>query len=642
MAKINKRRKIIFDMLKSHPQGLNGEAISQQLGVSSRTIRSDIKALQDALEKYNIRIFSSPTKGYRFSQFEHLSSIEHELFKDNMSNLETSKQRINYILYKLLANTLNDISITQNDLAEEMYISLSTLKIHLNEVKNILKKYDLKITQYKTKGIKISGDSGEETKLRYCIVDIKNIHLENEFFQDLIMNIDINLLDDIIKKVLSERKLQLTDRSQKKLCMYIAIAIQRSRNNKTVVYPSSLTSKIENTFEYSVAKEIIENIYNQLNIDLSCSEVYYITQCLLASKKLIDVSESTNKKHVKNLVNIILKEIHEKLSIDFTNDEYLIDGLTLHLNIALTRIQFQMNIRNELLETIKNDYPLAFQMGVIAGKIVEQYDNIKINENEIGYIALHFGAALSRNGIKENIQAKNIIIVCSSGLGISVLLKAKVEEYFHNRLNVIKVMPSYEINNQILDNVDYILSTVPLKNVKSDKIIKINRMLQKEDVENIENKIFHKETTELLEITTFFNKDNFYIGKNFETKEECINFLADEAIKKGLMNNNAKMSIFEREEMSSTSIGDLVAIPHPIYNECGTSFISILILNKPIIWDDLFVQVVFLLNVEKGKMNLWEPMFLKLYNYIKLKNGVNSILKNKSYEVFINEFEKMF
>lgn len=639
MAKINKRRKKIFNMLKSHPQGLNGEAISQQLGVSSRTIRSDIKALQDALGKYNIRIFSSPTKGYRFSNFEHLGSIEQELFKDSISKLETSKQRINYILYRLLENTLNDVSITQNDLAEEMYISLSTLKMHLNEVKDILKKYDLKIAQYKTKGIKISG---EENKLRYCIVDIKNIHLENEFFQNLISNINTNLLDDIIKKVLSGRKLQLTDRSQKKLCMYIAIAIQRSKNNKTVVYPSSLTNKIENTFEYNVAKEIVENIYTQLNTDLSCSEVYYITQCLLASKKLIDVSESTNKKHVKNLVNIILKEIHEKLSIDFTNDEYLIDGLTLHLNIALTRIQFQMNIRNELLETIKNDYPLAFQMGVIAGKIVEQYDNIKINENEIGYIALHFGAALSRNGIKENIQAKNIIIVCSSGLGISVLLKAKVEEYFHNRLNVIKVMPSYEINNQILDNVDYILSTVPLKNVKSDKIIKINRMLQKEDVENIENKIFHKETTELLEITTFFNKDNFYIGKNFETKEECINFLADEAIKKGLMNNNAKMSIFEREEMSSTSIGDLVAIPHPIYNECGTSFISILILNKPIIWDDLFVQVVFLLNVEKGKMNLWEPMFLKLYNYIKLKNGVNSILKNKSYEVFINEFEKMF
>lgn len=639
MAKINKRRKIIFDMLKSHPQGLNGEAISQQLGVSSRTIRSDIKALQDALEKYNIRIFSSPTKGYRLSQFEHLSSIEHELFKDNMSNLETSKQRINYILYKLLANTLNDILITQNDLAEEMYISLSTLKMHLNEVKDILQKYDLKVTQYKIKGIKVIG---EEVKIRYCIVDMINTCSTEKFFQKILANVDIELLDKIIKETLSYKKIQLADRSKEKFCLHITIGMQRSNCNKFVSYPSSIANKIENTFEYNVAKELIDNILKKMNIDIACSEVYYIAQCLLASKKLTDISESMDKKHVKKLVNIILKEIHEKLSIDFINDEYLIDGLTLHLNIALTRIQFQMNIRNELLETIKNDYPLAFQMGVIAGKIVEQYDNIKINENEIGYIALHFGAALSRNGIKENIKAKNIIIVCSSGLGISVLLKAKVEEYFHNRLNVVKVLPGYEVNEKTLENIDYILSTVPLKNIASDKIIKINRMLQKEDVENIENKIFHKETTELLEIATFFNKDNFYIGKNFETKEECINFLADEAIKKGLMNNNAKMSIFEREEMSSTSIGDLVAIPHPIYNECGTSFISILILNKPIIWDDLFVQVVFLLNVEKGKMNLWEPMFLKLYNYIKLKNGVNSILKNKSYEVFINEFEKMF
>lgn len=639
MAKINKRRKRIFDMLKSHPQGLNGEAISQQLGVSSRTIRSDIKALQDALGKYNIRIFSSPTKGYRFSNFEHLGSIEQELFKDSISKLETSKQRINYILYRLLENTLNDVSITQNDLAEEMYISLSTLKMHLNEVKDILKKYDLKIAQYKTKGIKISG---EENKLRYCIVDIKNIHLENEFFQNLISNINTNLLDDIIKKVLSERKLQLTDRSQKKLCMYIAIAIQRSKNNKTVVYPSSLTNKIENTFEYNVAKEIVENIYTQLNTDLSCSEVYYITQCLLASKKLIDVSESTNKKHVKNLVNIILKEIYEKLSIDFTNDEYLIDGLTLHLNIALTRIQFQMNIRNELLETIKNDYPLAFQMGVIAGKLVEQYDNIKINENEIGYIALHFGAALSRNGIKENIQAKNIIIVCASGLGISMLLKAKIEEYFNNRLNIIKILPEYEITKKIIDKVDFILTTVPIRDFSSEKVIKINRILQKDDIELIENKIFNKNRNFIKEFSDLFSRDNFYINKKFKTKTECLEFLTNEAINKNLMSDFTKKSVFDREEISSTSIGDLTAIPHPIYSEKGKSFISILVLEKPVMWDEFLVQVVFLFNIEKKESNLWESIFFKLYKYIKEKKGINSILKHKSYDMFLKEILEMF
>ncbi|WP_302048204.1 BglG family transcription antiterminator [Megamonas funiformis] len=616
MAKINKRRKIIFDMLKEHQAGLSGEFMSQQLGVSSRTIRSDIKALQEYLVEYDIRIISSPNKGYRFNKFEQLDTAEQNLFQEGVSNLETAKQRINYILYRLLENTFKDIVITQNDLAEEMYISLSTLKMHLNEVKDILQKYDLKVTQYKIKGIKVIG---EEVKIRYCIVDMINTCSTEKFFQKILANVDIELLDKIIKETLSYKKIQLADRSKEKFCLHIAIGMQRSNCNKFVSYPSSIANKIENTFEYNVAKELIDNILKKMNIDIACSEVYYIAQCLLTSKKLTDISESMNKKHVKKLVNIILKEIHEKLSIDFTDDEYLIDGLTLHLNIALARIHFQMNIRNELLEMIKNDYPLAFQMGVIAGKILEQYDNVKINENEIGYIALHFGAALSRNGIKENIQAKNIIIVCASGLGISMLLKAKIEEYFNNRLNIIKILPEYEITKKIIDKVDFILTTVPIRDFSSEKVIKINRILQKDDIELIENKIFNKNRNFIKEFSDLFSRDNFYINKKFKTKTECLEFLTNEAINKNLMSDFTKKSVFDREEISSTSIGDLTAIPHPIYSEKGKSFISILVLEKPVMWDEFLVQVIFLFNIEKKESNLWESIFFKLYKYIKEK-----------------------
>lgn len=639
MAKINKRRKKIFDMLKEHQAGLSGEFMSQQLGVSSRTIRSDIKALQEYLVEYDIRIISSPNKGYRFNKFEQLDTAEQNLFQEGVSNLETAKQRINYILYRLLENTFKDIVITQNDLAEEMYISLSTLKMHLNEVKDILQKYDLKVTQYKIKGIKVIG---EEVKIRYCIVDMINTCSTEKFFQKILANVDIELLDKIIKETLSYKKIQLADRSKEKFCLHIAIGMQRSNCNKFVSYPSSIANKIENTFEYNVAKELIDNILKKMNIDIACSEVYYIAQCLLASKKLTDISESMDKKHVKKLVNIILKEIHEKLSIDFTNDEYLIDGLTLHLNIALARIQFQMNIRNELLETIKNDYPLAFQMGVIAGKILEQYDNVKINENEIGYIALHFGAALSRNGIKENIKAKNIIIVCASGLGISMLLKAKIEEYFNNRLNIIKILPEYEITKKIIDKVDFILTTVPIRDFSSEKVIKINRILQKDDIELIENKIFNKNRNFIKEFSDLFSRDNFYINKKFKTKTECLEFLTNEAINKNLMSHFTKKSVFDREEISSTSIGDLTAIPHPIYSEKGKSFISILVLEKPVMWNEFLVQVIFLFNIEKKESNLWESIFFKLYKYIKEKKGINSILKHKSYDMFLKEILEMF
>lgn len=635
MVKLNKRSKQIFEILRNHPKGITGEYISQQLGVSTRTIRSDMKILQNALSEYEVEIVSSP-RGYRFQEFSQLNEVEQKLFQNNNNtNLETSEERVHYILCRLLENTFLDKAITQNNLADEMFVSLSTLKSHLNKVKLILAKYDLKIVQDGTKGIKITG---QEQKIRYCLSEVVNMKRENIFFQKILPEVSIVLLNKIIKEVLSARNLQLTDNAKENLSVHTAIAIERAKYSKEISYPASLAKQIENTFEYSVAKEIVAQIYEQAHIDLSYGEVYYIAQCLLASKKVFDVGQSSDQSHAKDLVKAILAEIHDRLSIDFTNDECLINGLTLHLNIALNRIKFQMHIDNELLETIKSDYPLAFQMGVIAGKVVEDKDNIIINENEIGYIALHFGAALSRNNIKEKVEVKNVIIVCSSGLGMSVLLKAKIEEYFHNRLNIVKILPGYEVTKKLIDNVDYILTTVPLKNIKSDKIIEINRILRKSDIDKIESKIFKKPLISIREILRFFDKNNFYINENFKTKSECINFLTDEAIKKGLMSEIAKQSVFEREKIASTSIGDLTAIPHPIYNEQGKSFISILVLDKPILWDDLLVQVVFLLNVENSKSALWEKVFLTLYDYIKLNNGINSILINKSFKIFIREY----
>ena len=639
MAKINKRSKKIFDILKAHPEGITGNFISHQLGVSSRTIRSDIKLLQENLSEYNMEIVSSPNIGYKFKSFANLNIVERKIFSVDKYSLESSQERVNRIILRLLENTFHDSAITQNDLADEMFISLSTLKTHLNEAKAIFKKYDLEIAQYKTKGIKVVGN---EIKIRYCISEYIDFYNLDKVYQKIFSKVNINQIDKIIREVLSAKNLQLADNAKENLCMHTAIAIQRFRYNKSVSYPASLANKIENTFEYNVAKEIVEKIYKENNTDLSYAEVYYIAQCLLASKKVFDIGESPDKAHVKELVNIILQEVNEKLSIDFTDDEYLIDGLALHLNIALTRIQFQMNITNELLETIKNDYPLAFQMGVIAGKVVEKHDHIKINENEIGYIALHFGAALSRNNFARDIEVKNVIVVCSSGLGVSILLKAKVKEYFHNKLNIVKIIPGYEVTAQMLETIDFILTTVPLKNIKSDKIIRINHMLQKEDIAVIEKKIFKKTKPDLKKFIGFFDVNNFYVNKDFDTKTECINFLTNEAIKKDLMSSKGKMSVFEREKMASTAIGDLTAIPHPIYNDKDKSFISILVLNKPILWSDLLVQVVFLLNIERSKADLWEIIFLKLYEYIKSKNGINSILEHKSFKVFIDEFIQMF
>lgn len=635
-----KRLRKIFEILRAYPDGVNGEVISRQVGVSSRTIRSDIKMLEKMIKKYAVTIKSAPRKGY-FMKCEH-PFLADKFIKDSMiSNpavAQSSGKPEEIIICHLLLNDYTDTTVTQNCLADEQYISLSALKLYFNKCKYIFNKYNLKIVHYKKDGVRISGEEGQ---IRNCIFDYADKN--KDFAEKIFSSIDMISIDEVISKVLREQKMQIPDIDKASLCIHVAIAVSRSKYGKNIYYPISIVKKIDQTFEYDVAKDILEYLYAVLGIDISYNEVYYVTQCLLASKKFFNTATSMENLEAKKIVHAILEKIKDELLIDFMDDKYLIDGLVLHLNIAINRIQFHMNIRNELLETIKNDYPLAFQMGVIAGQVVKVINKITVNENEIGYIALHFGAALSRKGIAEKrCLSKKIIIACAAGLSIAVLLKAKIKEYFQERLDILDVMPAYSVTAKTLEKVDYIFTTVPIDSIKSNKIITINNILQTEDINKIEKIVFDNKSINKAYLQEFLHPQNFFVDKEFANRDECIQFLTENAIHKGLMSEKTKASVYERETVSSTAIGNMVAVPHPIYNDMKVSFISVLLLNNPIQWDEFLVQVVFLLSIKKGDNKLWETIFLKLNDYIRSKNGVESMLKNKSYDMFLQEFSSMF
>jgi lichenan operon transcriptional antiterminator len=136
---------------------------------------------------------------------------------------------------------------------------------------------------------------------------------------------------------------------------------------------------------------------------------------------------------------------------------------------------------------------------------------------------------------------------------------------------------------------------------------------------------------------SFFDERAFFLDKEFQTREECLEFLTEQAISLGFMSRDSKASVFEREKLSPTSIGDMAAIPHSLDANAAVSNISVLVLKKPIPWGDLPVQIVFLLNIEHGKSALWEELFLRLYHYVKKSQGLASILKNRSFPRFLEE-----
>ncbi|MDR4944976.1 PTS sugar transporter subunit IIA [Neobacillus cucumis] len=80
---------------------------------------------------------------------------------------------------------------------------------------------------------------------------------------------------------------------------------------------------------------------------------------------------------------------------------------------------------------------------------------------------------------------------------------------------------------------------------------------------------------------TIFNKENIQLNAAIGTKEEAIRLTGGILVKEGYVDSNYIEKMLERERLTSTYMGNFVAIPHgtedskPFVKESGISFVQV-------------------------------------------------------------------
>ena len=74
------RLKKIFDLLSENQSYLTSEKIAQELNVSPKTVRNEIKVLDALLEKHGGHVDAKARYGYRFEV------VDMDLFRDFLAN----------------------------------------------------------------------------------------------------------------------------------------------------------------------------------------------------------------------------------------------------------------------------------------------------------------------------------------------------------------------------------------------------------------------------------------------------------------------------------------------------------------------------------------------------------------------------
>ncbi|WP_196605143.1 BglG family transcription antiterminator [Pectinatus haikarae] len=645
----NKRILHILRLLNKSNKIITGKHLADSIGVSSRTIRTDMKEVACFLKNKGAHITAETGSGYllivddekKYENFidEHSINASRDYKGINIVPSDYN-DRISFIIARILLNSLHNKVVRQEDLSDELFISLSTLKKYLGDIKRSVARFNLELTADRKNGIKINGN---EAQIRYCISEyvfnrdeLLNLS-NNKFFNDIFPRQEIEAVKHILLKVILQHNIHLTDIAFKNLLVHIIITMRRSGKKNTVEYTENERMKLKQSAYFLPAAEILNIVEEQLGVDIN-NEIYYLTQHFIASQKFIESSK--NRDDFQKLINDILLKIKETIGINLFDDDELFSGIMIHLIAAISRLRFNMNIRNDILHSIKNNYPLAFDMAVIASEIMEREENVKTNENEIGFLAIHFGAALERNKL-NNQMGKTAVIVCGTGLSAALLLKSKLQRRFGGILQIKKVMSCYELNSQTINDTDFIFTTVPVEHIKSDKIIRVEPIMTEYDLAKIEKRI-NNVSSEKNDINydEFFKKSLFFSSLNATSSNEVIEKIADNMIKAGYIDKKIKKSIFDRENMASTEFSNFIAIPHPLENNMEKPAIAAAILRDPVLWNKEKVQIVFLLGIPQRLHSVWESIFKKIYdNFIEGNSGEN-LLKSPLFETLITELKK--
>lgn len=607
---------------------ITGANLSAILGVSDRTIRSDIKSINNKLG-YSL-ISSDNRLGYKILD----KSLK---ITPNKKVAETPYERKLYILKKLL---LHKGPIDIYDIIDELFVSDATLINDIYEINKDLSEYR-KISVYKS-GSKIQI-VGDEKCIRKLYKDLLIKETQNNLFNinqiaSLYKNFDLIDMKNILEKLLSEYNYIIDEVAFPILMIHLGVSIDRIISNNTLDIIES-NEEIKQSDEYLISKKFFGEINRKLNIDSDEAEVSLFAKTLMSKNRNYS-HDLTSISEYKIIIKDLLKYIYEDYGINFLSDEELINSLCVHIEALIARIKLNAPTTNLFLDEIKKRYPFVFELALISANYLNEKLNVIITEEEIGFLCLHLGTAYERNYMHKY----KVLLISPQINIIDNNIEKNINKYFNNKLEIVDKLNYFEENMVLKINPDIIISNMQIYHSLDIATIFVSPFFDSEDESNIlktinslDNKRLKKEYS--IYLASILSSDNFYCDMEFNNKDEVIKFMCDKLVEKGTITKNYYKSVIKREEMSNTSFSQGFAIPHSIdTDDIISSAISIVILKNPIDWGNYKVQIVFLLTIK----NINSPALKLFFNWMDIiasdVSKFSKYLKCKSFEEFMDIF----
>lgn len=613
---------------------LRSQDLSLLVNVSLRTIKYELKEIKKKLNDERVQLESS-SKGYAIR-------INDPDFRQYLDDLNSSRkikvmdtlqahnyERVFYILRRILTD---DSYVKFEDLAQEIYVSLSTLNQDIKEVKRILGRFNLEITSRPHYGICVSGT---EQNKRLCISEYI-FYNEKVFVEQYLEHIreifpikleEINQVEEHLRAWTIRNNVMLSDISIRNISIHISIALIRNKQGHFIEVDPAYTEKIGSDPLYAQVIELAQAVGRVFSYAFNQEEIAYLFMHV-DSKRVITEAEGTieiQDVDVEEVMDAVFAEIFNNFDIDISGDLGLRRFLALHIPQMIKRINNNLIVRNPIIHENLRKYIYAMKVTISAVAVIESHYKVKIPLDEFGYLLFYFNMALLN--LKKS-RIFKIGFISSRGRSESLMYENELKSSFNNaeiiRFANLKEAEAESENVDVVVSVNRVNSDVIQHKVsveEGDHIKKVQELLRKIDLY-------------ALDIDKYFGPERFLVGISGDTRSEILANIYGKLMELGMIERDQDRKV----PFVSHEIGNKVVHLQDLYKFVRKDICLVVVLETPIFWEKSVVEVLFMIKTKKdGDKDLFILCDL-LSKFASEKSKVSRLISERNYQEFMKDF----
>ena len=464
----------ILSYIINHPGGIHGTELSKLVGISLRTLQTEVRAMNQMLPKEEA-ITSNRRQGYQ----AHISVQTQDQVRNQIARRHTMvmpQERMNYILMILMFER-NYISMEQ--LAERLYVSKATIYKDFKNKKTLQKNVEIS----KIHGIRISLPESIQRDMLAEIFDLEAARLIEPALEEEVKRYN-DILREVLRPLAQQRMRQISGIAMRRFRHYMVIVLIRLRRG--FVMEEGVSAQTSDTIQ-----TLVEKLEQMLGVNFSAED---IAGCQIKLDGLNAFYDGLSQIKADTLVRYessmlcFERRLRDEYGLEFQLAGPVQQQFYLHLFKYTWRQKNGQEGSNYLKREINRRYPMCVHL-ILA--LFTSCFGIEISTSDVSYLALYLASGLRLPG-----KTMSAILISEQQPSVLTLTTKMLQQHFGDRLSQVQIIPDY-IQPLPLKPSDgqLILTTKQSVSLSLPQAVLIQALLREEDYDTIEQKMETLEKT---------------------------------------------------------------------------------------------------------------------------------------------------